>query len=49
MGRVGRPEDLAGTMLYLTGRAGAYTTGAVVPLDGGLHCAAAPPMFAAGY
>jgi len=49
MGRVGRPDDLAGTMLYLTGRAGAYTTGAIVPLDGGLHCAAAPPMFAAGH
>ncbi len=49
MGRVGRPDDLAGTLLYLTGRAGAYTTGAVVPLDGGLHCAAAPAMFAAGH
>ncbi len=45
MGRVGSPADLAGTLLYLTGRAGAYTTGAVVPLDGGLHCAAAAPMF----
>ena len=45
MGRVGSPEDLAGTLLFLAGRAGAYTTGAVVPLDGGLHCAAAPPMF----
>jgi NAD(P)-dependent dehydrogenase (short-subunit alcohol dehydrogenase family) len=49
MGRVGRPDDLAGTMLYLTGRAGAYTTGAILPLDGGLHCAAAPPMFGAGH
>jgi NAD(P)-dependent dehydrogenase (short-subunit alcohol dehydrogenase family) len=45
MGRVGHPADLAGTLLYLTGRAGAYTTGAVIPLDGGLHCAAAPAMF----
>jgi NAD(P)-dependent dehydrogenase (short-subunit alcohol dehydrogenase family) len=49
MGRVGHPDDLAGTLLYLTGRAGAYTTGAVVPLDGGIHCAAAPAMFAAGH
>jgi NAD(P)-dependent dehydrogenase (short-subunit alcohol dehydrogenase family) len=49
MHRVGRPDDLAGTMLYLTGRAGAYTTGAVLPLDGGLHCAAAPSMFAGGH
>jgi NAD(P)-dependent dehydrogenase (short-subunit alcohol dehydrogenase family) len=49
MGRVGEPADLAGTLLYLTGRAGAYTTGAVLPLDGGLHCAAAPAMFAGGH
>ena len=45
LGRIGAPADLAGALLYLTGRAGAYTTGAVLPLDGGLHCAAAPPMF----
>ena len=49
MGRVGSPEDLAGTLLYLTGRAGAYTTGAIVPLDGGIHCAASPAMFAGGH
>jgi NAD(P)-dependent dehydrogenase (short-subunit alcohol dehydrogenase family) len=49
IGRVGRPDDLAGALLYLTGRAGAYTTGAVLPLDGGLHCAAAPAMFAGGH
>jgi NAD(P)-dependent dehydrogenase (short-subunit alcohol dehydrogenase family) len=49
MGRVGDPSDLAGTLLYLTGRAGAYTTGAIVPLDGGIHCAAAPSMFAGAH
>jgi NAD(P)-dependent dehydrogenase (short-subunit alcohol dehydrogenase family) len=49
MGRVGSPEDFAGTLLYLTGRAGAYMTGAVLPLDGGLHCVAAPPMFGGGH
>jgi len=49
MGRVGEPSDLAGTLLYLTGRAGAYTTGAIVPLDGGMHCAAAPAMFGSGH
>ena len=41
-GRVGRAEDFAGTMLYLAGRAGAYTTGAVMPLDGGMSVAARP-------
>jgi NAD(P)-dependent dehydrogenase (short-subunit alcohol dehydrogenase family) len=48
MGRVGRPEDMAGTLLYLTGLAGAYTTGAVVPLDGGMSVAASRPMFSEG-
>ncbi|HQF31953.1 MAG TPA: SDR family oxidoreductase, partial [Hyphomicrobiales bacterium] len=35
-GRIGAPDDLAGTILYLCGRGGAYTTGAVIPLDGGI-------------
>jgi NAD(P)-dependent dehydrogenase (short-subunit alcohol dehydrogenase family) len=48
LGRVGRPEDMAGTLLYLTGRAGAYTTGAIVPLDGGMSVAASRPMFGEG-
>ena len=34
-GRAGRLEDIAGTCLYLASRAGAYTTGAVLPVDGG--------------
>ena len=37
LGRVGRPEDMAGAVLFLCGRGGAYTTGAVIPLDGGQH------------
>ena len=49
MHRVGRPADIAGTVLYLTGRAGAFTTGAIVPLDGGMSIAAAPPMFSEGH
>jgi NAD(P)-dependent dehydrogenase (short-subunit alcohol dehydrogenase family) len=35
--RPGSVEDIAGTCLYLASRAGAYLTGAVIPLDGGLH------------
>jgi NAD(P)-dependent dehydrogenase (short-subunit alcohol dehydrogenase family) len=35
-GRIGSPEDIAGTVIFLAGRAGAYTTGAVIPVDGGL-------------
>ncbi|MFA9429529.1 SDR family oxidoreductase [Egicoccus sp. AB-alg2] len=35
LGRVGRAEDMAGIAIYLASRAGAYTTGAVIPVDGG--------------
>jgi NAD(P)-dependent dehydrogenase (short-subunit alcohol dehydrogenase family) len=35
-GRIGTPEDVAGTVIYLASRAGAYTTGVVIPVDGGL-------------
>ena len=34
--RIGRPDDMAGTALFLTSRAGAYLTGAVIPVDGGI-------------
>jgi NAD(P)-dependent dehydrogenase (short-subunit alcohol dehydrogenase family) len=36
LGRIGRPDDMAGVVVYLTSRAGAYVTGAVIPVDGGL-------------
>lgn len=36
LGRVGSPEDAAGTAIYLCSRAGAYLTGVVIPVDGGL-------------
>jgi NAD(P)-dependent dehydrogenase (short-subunit alcohol dehydrogenase family) len=36
LGRIGRPEDIAGALLFLCGRGGAYTTGAIIPLDGGI-------------
>jgi NAD(P)-dependent dehydrogenase (short-subunit alcohol dehydrogenase family) len=36
LGRIGRPEDVAGTVIYLASRAGSYLTGAVIPVDGGL-------------
>ncbi len=34
-GRIGEPEDMAGIAIYLASRAGAYVTGAVIPVDGG--------------
>lgn len=36
LGRIGTPEDMAGAALYLASRAGAYLTGAVIPVDGGI-------------
>lgn len=35
--RAGQPEEIAGVLLYLASRAGAYTNGAVIPVDGGTH------------
>jgi len=36
LGRIGRPEDMGGTAIYLASRAGAYLTGAIIPVDGGM-------------
>ncbi|KAJ9125608.1 hypothetical protein QFC22_000570 [Naganishia vaughanmartiniae] len=35
LGRIGTPEDVSGVCLFLSSRAGAYTTGATIPVDGG--------------
>lgn len=39
LGRMGRPEDFAGLILCLCGISGAYMTGAIIPLDGGMNSA----------
>ena len=36
LGRIGSPEDVAGLTIMLASRAGAYLTGTVIPLDGGI-------------
>jgi NAD(P)-dependent dehydrogenase (short-subunit alcohol dehydrogenase family) len=42
LGRIGGPDDIAAALLYLVGRGGAYTTGAILPVDGGLHVVSGP-------
>src|SRR6201995_3188210 len=39
LGRLGRPEDMAGVAIYLSGRGGSYVTGAIIPVDGGIWAA----------
>jgi len=39
LGRIGRPDDMAGVAVYLSGRGAAYVTGAVIPVDGGIWAA----------
>ena len=36
MKRIGRPDDVAGTAIYLASRASAYVTGVILPVDGGI-------------
>ncbi len=45
MGRLGMPEDIAGATLFLCGRGGAYTTGTIIPLDGGMASDAPKTLF----
>jgi NAD(P)-dependent dehydrogenase (short-subunit alcohol dehydrogenase family) len=39
LGRMGEGDDIGGVAQFLSSRAGAYVTGAVLPVDGGLLAA----------
>ncbi|MGB0504719.1 MAG: SDR family oxidoreductase [Pikeienuella sp.] len=45
LGRIGRPDDIAGLMVFLSSRAGAYITGAVIPVDGGISVETVKNLF----
>jgi NAD(P)-dependent dehydrogenase (short-subunit alcohol dehydrogenase family) len=36
LGRLGRDDDMAGIAVFLASRAGAYLTGTIIPIDGGI-------------
>lgn len=36
LNRIGRPDDIAGGIVFLASRAGSYLTGAIIPIDGGI-------------
>ena len=44
-GRIGADEDIAGCLQFLSGRGGAYVTGAVIPVSGGINVMTGPNIF----
>ena len=40
LGRIGEPDDMAGTAIFLASKAGAYVSGVVIPVDGGIVASA---------
>jgi len=40
LGRIGGPNDIGGVILWLASNAGAWITGAIIPVEGGILCSA---------
>lgn len=47
LGRIGHPTDVQGASLFLCSKAGRYVTGAILPLDGGVHVVTGGNLFGA--
>lgn len=45
LGRMGQGSDIEGTVVFLSSSAGAYVTGAIIPLDGGIHTLSSTGLF----
>ena len=45
LGRVGLYDDIAAATLYICGNGGNYVTGAIIPIDGGIHVSTGPELF----
>ena len=45
LGRIGHPDDIAGSAIYLCGKGGSYVTGAIIPLCGGTHVMTGRQLF----
>ncbi len=45
LGRVGAPADIAACLQFLCGKGGAYITGAIIPVSGGINVQTGPPIF----
>lgn len=46
LGRLGQPSDIAAALQYLCGPGGAYVTGAILPLSGGINVHSPGSLFA---
>ncbi len=49
IGRIGQPSDIAGAALFLCSKAGAYITGCILPLDGGIGVMTGPDLFGSAH
>lgn len=45
LGRIGNADDIAAASLFLCGKGGSYITGAILPIDGGMHVSTGPELF----
>ena len=45
LGRIGCPDDIAAVTLLICGSGGNYITGAIIPIDGGIHVSTGPELF----